>query len=401
LQAAIDGGLIEETHYLDAKAAAGSTKGDNRELARDLASLAVDGGTLLYGIQEDKANGRFSLAPLLLSGLSEKIEQVARSIPDPPLNVITTAIVSTAEDPKGYLIVHIPASPAAPHMVDGRYLGRGDKTKTTLSDAEVVRLHERRRSSEQDALALLEQETADDPMLDVGEQSHLFLVAQPLSGRPDMLLDFTSGPDWNMRLLQLMESVARDQTLNTALRDVQVSPTWSDAGNGYRRAHGVARATSNIGTGRRYTTTPDVYGGETALEIQVQEDGGLRLFMSRFSDALQDDKAEQVIIDPAAVNFTRRFLALVVATAQQAGYLGNWSLAFGATRLRDRAPYTPNGSWAALGPTHRYNKDSFARSTGATWAELQAAPGAITNRLLGPLLRSLGVDARYQSLLTD
>ncbi|MFH8736814.1 hypothetical protein [Streptomyces sp. NPDC017964] len=36
LQAAIDGGLLEESHYLDLKEAP-SSKGDNKELARDLA----------------------------------------------------------------------------------------------------------------------------------------------------------------------------------------------------------------------------------------------------------------------------------------------------------------------------------------------------------------------------
>jgi hypothetical protein len=45
LKAAIEGGLLEETHYLDLKEAP-SNKTDNKELARDLASFAVDGGTL-------------------------------------------------------------------------------------------------------------------------------------------------------------------------------------------------------------------------------------------------------------------------------------------------------------------------------------------------------------------
>jgi hypothetical protein len=53
LQAAVDGGLFEESHHLDLKKAPNS-KGDNKELARDLASFAVDGGTLIIGVQENK-----------------------------------------------------------------------------------------------------------------------------------------------------------------------------------------------------------------------------------------------------------------------------------------------------------------------------------------------------------
>jgi len=48
---------------LDVKQALDTTKADNRELARDLASFAVDGGTLVIGLAEDETNGTFTLAP--------------------------------------------------------------------------------------------------------------------------------------------------------------------------------------------------------------------------------------------------------------------------------------------------------------------------------------------------
>ena len=119
LQAAITGGLFEESHYLDLKKAPNS-KGDNKELARDLSSFAVDGGTLIIGVQENKESRTFELAPQPLNGLPEKIEQVARTIPDPPLTILTQEISAAADDGTGYLVVHIPASPVAPHMVDNR-----------------------------------------------------------------------------------------------------------------------------------------------------------------------------------------------------------------------------------------------------------------------------------------
>ncbi|MGB8941887.1 MAG: ATP-binding protein [Streptomyces sp.] len=193
LQAAISGGLIEEKHYFDAKEML-TTKSDNRELARDLSSFAIDGGTMIIGLAEDKEKGTFSLAKQPLKGLPERVEQVAGSIPDPPLVILTDPIRSEADPAQGYLVVHIPASPLAPHMVDGRYFGRGDKTKRILPDSEVFRLHERRRNAEQDALTLLRQEIDDDPMREIGKQSHMFLVAQPLAGPRDMLLGLTSGP---------------------------------------------------------------------------------------------------------------------------------------------------------------------------------------------------------------
>ncbi|WP_432030045.1 AlbA family DNA-binding domain-containing protein [Streptomyces sp. 1222.5] len=129
LQAAIDGGLFEESHHLDLKKAPNG-KGDNRELARDLSSFAVDGGTLIIGVQENKESRTFELAPQPLNGLAEKVESVARTIPDPPLTVLTQEIRSAAGVGTGYLLVHIPASPVAPHMVDNRYFAAATRRST-------------------------------------------------------------------------------------------------------------------------------------------------------------------------------------------------------------------------------------------------------------------------------
>jgi hypothetical protein len=199
-----------------------------------MASFAVDSGTLIIGIAEDKTNRTFTLAPQPLKGLPEKIEQIARSIPEPPLSVITQEIPSDADPTQGYLIVHIPASPAAPHMVDGRYYGRDDKTKYFLSDPEVVRLHERRRIADHDALALLQHEIDDDPIPAAQrQQARLFLLVQPLAGRPDMLLDLTSGPRWNINLADFTQKAFTPE-VNTALDGADVAPSLRDGDPGRR-----------------------------------------------------------------------------------------------------------------------------------------------------------------------
>ncbi|MEU3670930.1 AlbA family DNA-binding domain-containing protein [Streptomyces virginiae] len=398
LQAAIDGGLLEESHHLDLKKSLTATKSDNKELARDIASFAVDGGTLIIGLGEDKENRTFYLAPQPLKGLAEKVEQVARMVPDPPLAVVTTDIPSADDEEHGYLVVHIPASPAAPHMVDGRYHGRGDKTKHVLSDADVVRLHERRRSADQDALELLQEQIARDPLSEVGERSHLFLVAQPLAARRDMLLRFTSDPHWGQRLNELVER-AHTPAVNDALHPHQVVPSLAvHASTNYRRTRGVAKATANIGPSREYAPS-GAWGDEYAIELQVREDGGLRLYTSVFSDLPSND-ADQEIFVAAAVVKTRRLLALIEAAAKEGGYFGNWAVAVGATRLKGRRAYVANSGFG-FGPTARYDEDTYTETTTITWAELTTRPGAITLRLIGPLLRALGVEQHFKKPLTD
>ncbi|GLW22938.1 ATP-binding protein [Microbispora triticiradicis] len=398
LQQAIDKGLIEESHHLDLKEVP-DTKGTNREAARDMASFAIDGGTLIIGVSEDKQNCVFSLAAQPLNGLAEKMEQIARSIPDPPLTILTEAIPSEADPTQGYLVVHIPASPAAPHMVEGKYYGRGDKTKIILSDAEVLRLHERRRSAERDALDLLQREIDRDPIpLERRQQAHLFLVAQPLAGRRDMLFELASGPDWNSKLATFIRH-AYTPEVNDALQDVpDPSPSLDDASNGFRRGRGAARATRNLGEGRIFT--PSEMYPEDAFELQVHEDGGLRLFTSRFSD-LDRDGGEQVILISGAVSHTRRFLSLIRAAAEQAGYFGNWALALGATGLNGLRAYTPNTNNWLFTPQTRYDEDDYREATTVTWAELNEAPRAATRRLAGPLLRALSTEDSFKSALVD
>lgn len=395
LRAALASGVADESHYLDFKESV-TSKADNKELARDLASFAVDGGTLIVGVGEDKANHTFYLTAQPFKGLAERIEEATRSLTDPALHVTTTRIESPADTSTGYLLIHVPASPVAPHMVEGRFIGRGDKTKYTMSAPEVLRLHQRRKVAEADALELLADEIANDPMTSIVGQSHLFLLAQPQAGRPDLMLEFTNAPNWGVSLYELIKRT-HAEPLSRALPDP--APSMLDADRPFRRARGIARATRNLGEGRIFAPTDD-YMPNAAVELQMFEDAGLRLFFSRLSETFHHPgEPEQFIWDAAAVALTRRFIAMVTATAEEAGYTGSWSLAVGATSLRGRRAYpdTYNG----FATTARYDRDDYRQVTGTTWAELNEAPGAITRRLLGPLLRSLAVEHRYDKLLND
>jgi hypothetical protein len=404
IQAGIDQGILSETHYLDLKEMP-ATKGDNKEAARDLASFAIDSGTLIYGIAEDKVNRTFIRAPQSLNGLAEKIENIAlSSLMDPPLRIRSEEIPTDADRTIGYLVVHIPASSLAPHMVDGRYYGRNDKTKYALSDPEVLRLHERRRSADRDAVALLSAEVADDPIpVDIRRNAHLFLVAQPLAARRDMLFDLISTPNWNINLREFIDK-AYTPELNALLGHMTYQPSLRYAGNGFRRARGVARTTSALGNGRRFTPTANDPTAEDALEIQVHEDGGIRLFFSGFSHPFQAHElrpvAENLVHDGAAVECTRRFLALAREAAEHAGYFGNWALAFGATGFKGmRAHGIDRDNY--FSPEAALEVDHYAESTEATYAELTAGPGSLTRRLVGPLLRALATEDRYAKIFDD
>jgi hypothetical protein len=138
LREMLDQGLLAERHTVDFKEQLDPGKGANKEHARDLAKFGPDGGVLIVGVNDDG-----QLTPIQLAEQRERIDQIGRTIPDPPMHVRIEEIPAAGQPGKGYLLVVVPPSPDAPHMVDGRYYGRGDTTKHVLSDAEVQALHQR------------------------------------------------------------------------------------------------------------------------------------------------------------------------------------------------------------------------------------------------------------------
>lgn len=396
IQAAIDQGLLEETHYLDVKRELSSGKGANKELARDMASFGIDGGKLILGLDEDGETGAITRAPQPLAGLSERVEQVGRSIPDPPVDVTTHAIPSDGDASVGYLIVVVPRSANAPHMVDGRYWGRGDKTKYALSDAEVVRLHERRRIRHDDALGLLERQFDRDPVpTKIRSQAHLFLVAQPGAAPQDMLLPFVSGNGWPERLLRLVDA-AYSEEVRAAVGAEGFSPELRHATTTTRRAAGAALSTDRLTSGR----TLDDGGGRSAedfVEIEVDEAGGIRVLMTRLSDEI-GQPPEQVIFAVAAALYTRRFVALVGAAAREGGYFGEWLFAAGATAVKGLRSFEAYQN-RYEGP--RYDEADYRSGAVATYGDVTDRPGALADRLIGRFLRSLGTYDLYSEMFQD
>lgn len=400
IKAAVHAGLLAESHFLELKREIKSGKAENRETARDLASLAIDGGTVIVGLAE--VENVIEISPQPLSGIAERLDQVAAMIPDPPLGIVTTAIPSADDASRGYLLIHVPPSPVAPHMVDGRYLGRGDKTKRYLSDAEVLRLHQLRSANEVDGLALLDAEFArdpfrhDNPPLVTRQHAHLFILAEPLTARPDMLLELTDSRSWQP-LLDLREK-GRSRELAAVLSPVgawNFTPGLDELQSFDRRSASVAMSSYGIAPGRTRRLEEGFTDRESAAELEVYDNGGLRLFSSRFS-YIRDSSS--LLFEAMAIGFTRQFLAITAAVADRGGYVGAWMLGFGATGLQGTVSHRLAQNMGSGAP---YGEDIYRRVAVASYAELQAKPGTLTRKLVGPLLRAYGSRTFFESALTD
>jgi hypothetical protein len=395
VHAAVAQQLLEENHFLDLKREVRSSRALNKETARDLAQFAIDGGTVVVGLAE-LDDGTIDLTPQPLNGLAEQIELIARTNCDPPLAVISRSIPTTADAAVGFLVVHVPPSPSAPHMVDGRYIGRGDKTKRYLLDAEVLRLHASRASQRLDALQLLQAEFDRDIFNTSGRvQAHGFFVAEPMSGRRDMLLRLTDPPvQWEKvvaftrRALDTGPASAAMGKLGRFAPDVYELQTLD------RRLSCVAITTHGIALGRKRRGEDSIDGSDAELEIR--DSGGLRIYISSLSRARPRDEF-QVFFEVKAIGLSHRLVALAAAAAEESGYLGDWALAFGATGLKDSYSHFLSDQWADGSP---YPEDVYTDSVVASYSDLVQRPWEIVDSLVGGLLRGFNTRQNFLYALT-
>lgn len=368
-------GFLEESHWLDLKRELGVGNSANKDLAKDIAAFALDGGTILIGVDEDTSPPR--LWPVPLAGLAERIEQVARMRVDEAVQVRTTVIESANTPGAGYVVVHVPQSVRAPHMADGRYYGRGDKTNRVLPNTEVVRLLDRRLADRRDLRAEARSIRTDL----VGDASLLVVLADPLGAREDMLVSLTESSQWQEPVLQLVHSVVGPDQRT-------YSPTLAEAGGFARRPGGVA-LTTGMHNGQRFA------GSDSAAEIVLYESGRLVLASERavttrsFKNVFPPPPDTTVVFEALIIGHVSLLARLAGAVSHRWGYTGSWRFALSMNGLRDSVSWTiTDQSFGDRGPV--YTEDSYERTAEASLSDLDENPDQVAAALTAPLLRSLG-----------
>lgn len=133
-------GELSESAVLDFKR---DVSGSVKDFAKDAAAMSIEGGVIVVGV--DEAGGEATAVnPIPLDGTPERIQQVIDSRVRPPLAVEIEAIRESAGDADGFVVVTVPASSLAPHMVETRLPARSGATTRWMDEAEVDRLYQRR-----------------------------------------------------------------------------------------------------------------------------------------------------------------------------------------------------------------------------------------------------------------
>lgn len=224
LSAAVTGGLLPaerawidfkrefypSTWPTDPQAKAQLRDKKHRDIATDMAAMAVYGGFLVVGVEEDKKAKTFTPYPApLYPGMRESIDALARDLVNPPVYVEITEAEDPANPGHGFLVIEVPESPVAPHRVDGIYWGRSDTGNIRLSDEEVERLMVARGRRTERIVAALQTTVESDPVAESERRTaHAYFTAIPTRGWPDMFARYARDSQAGIDLAQRCREVA-------------------------------------------------------------------------------------------------------------------------------------------------------------------------------------------------
>ena len=385
------GGLLDESHWVDLKQELPAGKRThNTELAQDLASLAVDGGLLVVGI-EDHDSRAGKVRGVELAKLADRVDQVARDKVRPSLVVRSHEVPDPDRPGQGCLLVHIPPSAEAPHMVDYVYYGRGDRANARLGDEQVRAIIEDRSRGRTDVTAELRRMADDDPIpADERQLGHLYLLAQPETAAEEALVEFLARSDAAGVIQELLKSIVGDRGSGTT----EFSPDLHLLLDRVPRAEGLALTSYSAEEGPRRE--------QTVLELVIREDGGVRLTCGRGTDAFprmgfpSSDRPPMAVIAMLVLGLAHSVAALAGRLADAyAAYQGQWRLGIRMDRLRGAVPLDLLQGHPLHRPRNPYSRDDYERVASASTEELVNAPHAVAERLVAPLLCGLGVASRY------
>jgi hypothetical protein len=388
LLAAQANGWIDENQWIELKSGFPAGKAGGKKLAKEAAALSVEGGILILGVDEDDTGAAGELCGVELPGLAERVTNAIRASTDPTLFVRTQDIPSPDAPHRGCLLVEVPASGQAPHQADGTYYGRADRTSAPLSDTQVQALMQRRDAGREQARTMLRELVNERDPRFRSAVGTLFLVIHPDRALDDGLVEFLTSDDGPDRLRQhVLDLPAKHGHAKKFHPEYEGGLDLQPSSNGYKVIRG------------RTDQKPD---GD--LRMVVQENGAITVLCAQATryhqrQVYRSDQAKSgsVVFPDLLLGLTRGAVILAGQIADDhLGYQGSWHLGLhisGVWRTADFDSFVEEHNHQDLTP--RYDQAAYEMFTESTTAEMTDDPAAPTGRLLGRLLRALGIESRY------
>jgi hypothetical protein len=374
---ALHGKVLEESHVLDLKRELESSESARKKIACDLAAFSVDGGTIVIGVDETVP---MSLNAFELTGVGERVEQIGLSRVDEPVYVTTYDIESAADPTRGYVVVEVPVSGRAPHMADGRYYSRGDKTNVVLSDAEVMRWHAKKITEQRDVTAEaaeflkeLTRTSGGSPLFNI------LIIAKPMGARDDFLMALSTSTSWKTDAAQLLFSAA---VAGHEPRSSLFSPTQME-----RHPEGILAVAE--------LTQPSAAAGTNRAELIFEESGKLTLRSGGLMKHIAGSSpARHGIREPYLIAHIELVVHLA-ALLSTYGFNGSWQFVVATTGMGKSLSYTLSVNPNQDDSPPVYRSATYERATVASLKQITDAPQSVVRDLVSKLLRSIGSEGEW------
>lgn len=352
----------------------------NLELARDLASLSVDGGVLLVGIEDSPKGTPGKVTGAITAGLADRIAQVARGRVSPPLSVMTDQFPHPSDSTRAVLVVTVPASAGAPHMVDGSYWGRGENGKCKLSDGDVRRLlgdRQARAAGFREKLAAVKTDLSIE-------------ATDPKVGWMHLLLEPTAQP--HSPISEVLDSA---ELVEFFLKAVPHRLKYSWGLHSLR--HSVPHPDGHLA--RSWNPRSEVSFPEERSTVVLIENSGAWKFSSGntvapLGRAGDPDAGESVFRAGSMLEMVHSvFMAAAYLSTQLCPINTDWAIGLEVAPLLNVEPLENHtGRYSGGRP---YPKTDYVKVIVSTTQELAEQPAAVVERLVGNLLRGFGIKDTY------
>ena len=359
----LSSGELQESRSLEFKR---ELPANNKALAKQLAGLAVEGGALAIGVAETSTGN--TIRPLECNGARERVEQIARDIPVPPVH-IESYILDAETSGHGVLWIEIPASPAMLHQVDGTYYERGDTQTRPMRDADVaerIRLRaDREHPIQSDLAAALGRAEPGGQQW----QGRVCIVARPIGTAHDEFYQATQSRDvWESFAYALCQPSG-------------MLPTTSNRYWGILRSNVDARADEIRSIGRLHQFR----------DVEFHENGGF-CHLSYCPDWLKD--RQQDVFPYSALLAARESLRIVDEVQTRTGERRMWDFACSVSNVKGRTARVSNrDQFFAPWPMPQIPRDSYRTTMlGVSSQLIEYEPRSVVEALMGRFIAECGLE---------
>jgi Schlafen, AlbA_2 len=140
-------GVVSESDSIDFKKENGRNPA---EIAKDVCALTLNGGVIIYGIDETPEGLARAITPVPLADQKERIQQVVDTRIAPPVSIAVDYVRQQSSDSEGVVVVSVQPSTTAPHYANSRYYVRRGTTTGYLTEREIAQLYEQRSQLQAD-----------------------------------------------------------------------------------------------------------------------------------------------------------------------------------------------------------------------------------------------------------